>query len=749
MNTRASVATPPFPRLGEVYKALALALDTKSKNRDVERLAREGDYDWSLLSSLREKLILDPLRRYVEDDAFIHDLDRFIQYVHVSYLKIISAISLDGMSRAEALPILIQHYFAPNAIGFFQCIWTDDAPAAFLLLSPETYPLEVVLKWADPGGSHALAKAAFPQTTGEDKTNREKVSRWEDGTQLPDLASLKLFLDALNRNGTSGHQEKVPKLRKWLLVARALTWFERETSPLNLRAILNWHIRRGHQESDVGKILSLAAIDAGKKLEVLKEPYAKLFVGLTRTEAKSSGDRLDAEEALADFAQQLETHDPDGRTRYALEWYRGRWHVLSGQYEEALAHYRQAVAHSDYRAGEMWKEIVAEAMALAGYLGNEKPFLKQLKHRAIALGLLVPPKDEESVLEDWEIEEFRKQFHYLFPQQGRFVEVEQPDDDVGALPFLMYDPEALASRQPNYRKPDQVVTVHTIDNQTRRWSQLSLYASFGPVDVVEKLLEKGASVDLLDDSDGSALLGAIQRAADRNEREVLDLLLLYPHSKATLNQQTAKKRLTPLICAINYGEPDIVSKLLAMGADANLRGHVDDQSPLYLCNRNMGGLRAASSLRQQMIESITSDRDMVLRETLRRYGVRIAGVFGDKKSALDAMRDSVGHEIFSEVIELIINDFLGRYTAEKQLQIAEHLLAHGANPNASHAYPSAGRTPLMLAVENDSLQAVELIMRYGGDPFIRDKAGWDCRVIANYFCSRNVIQHFRKIGMMT
>lgn len=55
----------------------------------------------------------------------------------------------------------------------------------------------------------------------------------------------------------------------------------------------------------------------------------------------------------------------------------------------------------------------------------------------------------------------------------------------------------------------------------------------------------------------------------------------------------------------------------------------------------------------------------------------------------------------------------------------------------------------MLAVENDSLQAVELIMRYGGDPFIKDKAGWDCRVIANYFCSRNVIQHFRKIGMMT
>lgn len=86
MSTKPDVAMPPYPRLGEIYNALAQALDTKSKNRDVERLAREGDFDWSLLSGLREELILDPLRRYVGDEVFIDDLDRFIQYVHTSYL---------------------------------------------------------------------------------------------------------------------------------------------------------------------------------------------------------------------------------------------------------------------------------------------------------------------------------------------------------------------------------------------------------------------------------------------------------------------------------------------------------------------------------------------------------------------------------------------------------------------------------------------------------------------------------------
>lgn len=748
MSSKSVVAIPPYPRLGEVYNALAQALDTKSKSRNVERLAREGDFDWSLLSGLREELILAPLRRYIEDDAFIRDLDQFIQHVHASYLEIVSKISLDSMSRDEALPILVRHYFAPHAVGLLYAVWADDGPNPFSFLDPENYPLEVVLNWADPNGSHALSKAAFPGTSGQDMDSREKVVRWANGSQLPDLVSLKIFLGALAKNGTAEHKQKAPQLRKYLLLARALTWFEREGSPLPLRLILNWLVMRGDEQWDVGKILSEAAFKAGQSRRILMEPYMRVMESLDRVEPKYEGSRVKAEKALADFAQHLETHDPEGRTRYALEWYRGRLHVLSGEYEEALEHYRQAVELSDYRAGEEWKKIVEEAMTLAGYLGNKKPFLKQLKHRAIALGLITAPVAGQDVVEHWEIEDLRKRFHHLFPQQGRFCEAEQPDDDVGALPFLLYDPASLANREPNYRRPDQVVTVRAIDNQVRRWSQLSLYASFGEVDVVKKLLERGATVDILDSSDGSPLLGAIQRAADRNEREVLDLLLSYPHSKSTLNRHTARKRLTPLIAAIEYGEEDIVAKLVAMGADANLRGHVDDQTPLYLCIRNMGGLRAVSSLRHMFLKSLNSQRDPVQRETLRRYGIQITGVFGDRGLVFDDRYNPKAREIADACVDQMVKDFLRRHNTEKQLQIARSLLAHGANPNAAHSYPTAGRTPLMLAVENDTPEAVELLIRYGGDPFIRDKAGDDCLRIANGCRSEKVIRHFRRIGVI-
>jgi len=342
MTTKLKVATPPYPRLGEIYNALAQAFDTKSKNRDVERLAREGDFDWFLLSGLREDLILAPLRRYVEDEAFIDKLDKFIQHVHASYLRIVSSISLDSMSRNEALPILIKHYFAHHAIGFFESIWTREAPSAVAFLNPENYSLEVVLNWADPRGSHFLAKAAFPETSDVALDNREKVTRWADGTQLPDVTSLKLFVDSLAKNGSDEHKAKAPGILKWLVLARALTWFERKANPIHLKQTLIWHASQGNREWDIGKTLSMAAINFGKKREALLEPFGKLMCCLSRTEPKADGVRIEAENALADFAQQLRTHDPEGLVYYALEWFRGRWHVLSGEYEEALKSYQLA-----------------------------------------------------------------------------------------------------------------------------------------------------------------------------------------------------------------------------------------------------------------------------------------------------------------------------------------------------------------------------------------------------------------------
>lgn len=50
----------------------------------------------------------------------------------------------------------------------------------------------------------------------------------------------------------------------------------------------------------------------------------------------------------------------------------------------------------------------------------------------------------------------------------------------------------------------------------------------------------------------------------------------------------------------------------------------------------------------------------------------------------------------------------------------------------------------MLAAENDSAEAFDLMLRHGGDPYREDAQGLDCIKIAIGFGSRNVVEYLRK-----
>ena len=71
----------PYPRLGEIYRALAVAVDTKAGSRNIDRLAREGEFDWSLLPILGEEIVVQPLARSV-DPEFAELVADSIGYLH-------------------------------------------------------------------------------------------------------------------------------------------------------------------------------------------------------------------------------------------------------------------------------------------------------------------------------------------------------------------------------------------------------------------------------------------------------------------------------------------------------------------------------------------------------------------------------------------------------------------------------------------------------------------------------------------
>lgn len=737
---------PPYPRLGELYRALAGALDTKARDRVLDRLAREGEYDWSLLPTLQQTLITSPLRDATDDD-FARLVAQFVAHVHASYLRLVASVPLDGLNRDEALPLLVEHSFAPHGVGLLLGIKEIfGGPDLMALLEPEKHPLAVVLDWFDKDGGRDLAKTAFPGSTGTDRSDRELIARWASGTQIPDRQSIKRFARALSDQCGAIEKVQIPDLRRWMIVARALSWLEKE-SPLPFRAFMRRHLLLGLPQIDIGRVLSLANIEAGKRFSVLKMPALMLYEDLKRTTPKAPGDQARTKDSLDAFRRLFAEHDPEGRSRFHLAWLLGRWHALSGQFRDALPHYKKAAELANYRAGDQQRRIVEETMVLAAFVGGEKPLLKSLKHRAVAFGLFADPRGDD-VIEDWEIDHLCQQFHRIFPRQGRFPGAPDVEGGHEHLPFLMFNEEDLARIEPDLRKPDRVRTVRAPDGQKRRWPQLNLFASEGRFDAIRALLEHGASVDQLDEAGGSALLCAIQHAENGGDRQALDLLLEHAHTKATLDSATTRKRHTPLICAIRYGEPDVVERLLRIGATADRGGQIDDVTPLYLCMSNLGAIRKPAWFRQHLRQSLLGDPDHVRREVLRRYNVSLGGVFGDGRSLRDSLETPRHRAIFEELVAVMVKEELGRLSEPKLLRIVELLLKAGANPNAAHEYPTPGRTPLMLATENDSAEAFNLMMHHGGDPYRQDAQGLDCIRIAIGFGSRNVVENLRKFGIL-
>ncbi len=731
---------PPYPRLGELYRALAGALDTKARDRDVDRLAREGEYDWSLPTALRERLITNPLKA-ATDDNFAEGIDGFVYNVLGHYLRLVAGISLDSLNRIETLPLLIEHYFAPQGAELLLHIKEAfGGPDLNALLDPERQPIAVVLDWLDKDSGCELASLAFPGSTGTDRSDRELIARWMNGTQIPDLPTIKRFAGAVLRRVGTSEKQLIPNLRRWMVIARALSWLEKD-SPLRFRALMRRHLLLGLPEIDIGRVLSLANIEASKRLSVLKMPGAMLYKDLQRTTPKAPGDQARTKDSLEAFRQLCEEHDPEGRTRFHRARLFGRWHVLSGEFSDALRHYREATELANYRAGNEQKQIVEETLVLAAFVGGEKPLLKGLKHRAIAFGLFAAPRGDD-VLEDWEIEQFRQQFYRVFPRHGRFPEVQDADGGHEHLPCLMFNEADLARLEPDLRKPDRVRTVHAMDGQKRRSPQLHLFASMGRFDAVHAFLEHGAPVDQLDETGGSALLYAIQHAENGGDRRALDLLLGRTHTKATLDSATTPKGHTPLICAVRYGEPDVVERLIAMGATADRRGEIDNVTPLYRCLSNLGMIRKPAWFRRYFLQSSPAQQEQARREVLRHYNVSLGGVFGDEQTLLRSLEDPRKRAIPEELAATMMKKEFARLSEPNLLRIVELLLKARANPNAEHE-DHHGRTPLMLAAECDSAEAFDLMMRHGGDPYLRDAKGLDCLKIAIGFGSGNIIEYLR------
>lgn len=736
---------PPYPRLGEGYRLLAGAFDTKASNRDVDKWARDGDYDWSLLPRLRKELFTDPLEKSI-DNAFAGLVTDFVEHVQKEFVRLLMHVPLDSLDRREALELLTEHFFVPMALQYFIALNQHDSGldlAAFL--HPDNHPLDVVFSWAEAElglNTGSLQTTVYPCSTGEAKSKKDQVSRWRNGGIKPGRQTISLVCRDIKKKFPQWKKGS-RNLANWLLTARALMFLEHEAeSILPLRRHLLRELLADVPQRDIGRILSLANAQASPRLQPLVLPGLKLADALNPGRVKSEGDQARTKEALEAFHLLVQERDPDGRTRYLLEWCTGRWYVMSGHPSEALPHYEQAVDMALYRAGNNQKRILKEALVVAAHL-DKRPFLKRLKNQAIAFGLFQDGGNAGTrVIEDWEIKGLERAFSQVFPPRGRFLEA-KGDEAPNPLPVFMTDWESLRGKGPDLRHPDRIISIRLVDGQKKRMPQLCRYAGLGDYEAVKSLIEHGANVDQLDKSGASALLYAIQHAERIGSRDVLDLLLEQAHRPETINSKTKAKQLTPLLCAIEYGEPDVVAMLLEKGATPDLRGNIVGQTPLYYCLERMGRMSDPERSRRELIGGSPLRNDAVTADARRRYGDPFAGVFGELRIPY-ADPDNPRHMETQQ--ELAKQWTKPRVLIHNLAAVARLLVKHGADPNAVHSYPVEGRTPLMLAAGIDAVEVFAQMIECGGDPRIQDAAGVDCWKIALGFGSSRVFAYLKENG---
>lgn len=720
---------PPYPRFGECIAELAGALDINKTGSDVGRLAREGDFDWEKLDAVIQGLLVDGCTRVV-GAAAQSIFAPWLVSVSEAYARVVLDVPLDAVGRSDTLPVLIEKFFAPAAADLLQQVQTAmSGPDLKVLLAEGDEPVKATLEWLDGIVGAPVERLLYPESTGSHRVEQEKVRKWRSGIDVPSSQSIKLLCKHLDERSSP-----VESCAMWLLISSALSRLESSWGG-SLRPLMRDHLEGRSRESlSIKSCLSELVERAGRRWPELAEPGRRLWYDLRRPSPKLVGDQDRTWREIEALEATAATSDPEGRSAYHYAWMKGRWHVLSGQHQEALPHYEQAFELASYRAGHQIKDLVSEASCIAAFLGK-KSFLKRLKHVGIALGLFRKPENGVT-LEDWEFDQFAQQLPMIFPAQGRFAECQH---DLTAQPmqgFLFLDQDTLSKTLPDLKTVNRVRAVNFANGAVRRWPQLRLFATFGLLEHVKALLDAGASVDDLDSSGGSALLCALQHAESTGQRKVLDLLLAQPHQGATINALTHRKQLTPLMCAIDLGLPDVVETLVAQSADVEQRALTDKRSPLYYLVSQLFHKVNPEGMLFTLTQKMMEEPDVVLQDTLRRFGVGMAGTFGTDTTGLRSHP-----ELAIAAAKLLVRRHVSRHTASNLLRIAALLLKAGANPNASHTYPVPGRTPLMLAAESDLLALFDLMVRHGGDPLRPDAMGQNCSQIARSFQARQILNY--------
>lgn len=746
----------PYPMPFEILRYLLRSFDLKLPEKDKKRLddmAAKRIYDPREFNLSLTQYFTDVAAKYLGHETTELISIRADQFIGIYLHSIAGAFPADGVSRLSVLEILIRTAIKDQLVEFAVAFKDEiGGPHPSFWFSSESGTVDALFAWLSDNEPHWDVYLA-----GLNKEHRDMIAAWRKGDYLPSAQSLYLLSQPNTPNDDSQDSINLNLIKPLLFLARAIDFIKRDAHGrvlLNEARLALWG---AEIKADIGEEIRSMQADLLQSLGPARNLIAKLQFELRRTVEKTDPEQYRC--IIQEVRKLISTSESLQHTSYWIDWHDARWHVFIGDLIAANALYKRAFEKAAFVAGENQKYIAEEAIVVAACQSNpDKVFLKQIKWMQVIFGYDIPsvtssePSQKVSDnIEEWEIDLWRSSFDLVFPEAGLFPGAECKPSTEARGPLVFSGGSEV---KPDYRHPNRTIKVG--DTWQRAMPQLVWFALNENVEVCRNLIEKGADVNVMSEVGDTPILMAVQALnvteipwTSLND-DLFTLISSLDHTGEVINTRTQKKRLLPIISAVQTGRVNVVERILEMGADPNGRGLTDERTALNVCIKLIGAIRNPTKFWEtQNAMPITPE----VLDSIRRHSSGLSGFSLDRQQRYmqNTNNDPQFVKIINIVKDLYIKRLMEHLTIDDLREIAKRLIQAGANVNAEHASPVKGYTPLMLVVEMDERTIFEQMLIYGGDlkkTYKDPETGRDISIldIAKYFKSTGVMQVLKDIS---
>lgn len=730
----------PYPNPYELMRALLRALDIKQSNKVLDERVTEVNYDHRELNQLIDSSLLTAIEKYIGPDA--KELVTELLGLELgNYLRFVGQVPACGLSRPQMLSILNQGLLVSVMCKLASKIEKQfSGPQPVQLFGNDCSAVSTVMNWLD---NNLSGWKNYTQHLS--KEDKDRLTAWCRGDDLPSAQSIHLLSQKLaDTSITALDWQQVKALLFW---ARAIEWLKRSENAVVVCNEIRAQLWGASSRFDTQQAIK----DIQHHAKSLLGPNLAL-IGYIQQELRCTtpkGNSKEYKQAINTARQKLST-EQYAANKYWLDWHEARWHVFAGELNQACKLYKQAVEGALFKAGFNQKDLIEEALVIAASLKTpDKVMLKHLKWAMVNFEYDIPSINTEKPsnklndnVEPWEIKMWRASFHRVFPAKGWFAGTDY--ETKGPLGPLIFTDKSKV--QPDYRYPDRRIKVGETWQKTT--PQLVWFIDAEQYNVCEQLLAKGANVNVTSESGDTPILMALEamNVTELPYRSLDErffwLISGFFHHPDIINGRTQKKRLLPIISAVESGRLDVVKKVLDLGADPTIRGETDEQTALNVCLKRIATLKNPDKARA--CQEAMPINDEVL-DSIRRYSAGLTGFSLEEQAwHLTKMQsDEQYQRIHRLVMDLHYKRIIEKMNLNVMRAIAKLLIESGSDVNAEHTSPIKGYTPLMLAAESDEYELFNLMLIHGGDPkkcFIDNRTNErvSCFEIANYWQACNV-----------